>query len=308
MTESTAAGYIGDAAMVDLPPWKNILSGVSAILLAVIFFASGCWKLTDPFTWSQAMTEFQVPFDLAMPFTVAVGLAETFGAVLIVVPRFRRWGSLIVSLLLIAFMLYIGMKYNVLAGKDCSCFPLVKRTIGPGFFVGDTVMLGMALMAGFWSRRSEGIRAALVILGAVAVFAGLSFGINATRASGLKAPDSVTVDGKPYSLDNGQIFLYFYDPECMHCDAAARRMAKLSWKDTKVVAIPTRVPQFAASFLHDTGLHAGTSNDLLLLRQTFKFVDPPYGVALVSGHQKAAVGNFDDSEPAQTLRKIGFVQ
>jgi len=120
MTESTAAGYIGDAAMVDLPPWKNILSGVSAILLAVIFFASGCWKLTDPFTWSQAMTEFQVPSDLAMPFTVALGLTETFGAVLIVVPRFRRWGSLIVSLLLGAFMLYIAMKYNVLAGKDCS--------------------------------------------------------------------------------------------------------------------------------------------------------------------------------------------
>jgi uncharacterized membrane protein YphA (DoxX/SURF4 family) len=308
MTESTAAGYIGDTAMVDLPPWKNILSGVSAILLAVIFFASGCWKLADPFTWSQAMTEFQVPSDLAMPFTVAVGLAETFGAVLIVVPRFRRWGSLIISLLLIAFMLYIGMKYNVLAGKDCSCFPLVKRTIGPGFFVGDTVMLGMALMAGFWSRRSEGIRAAIVILGAVAVFAGLSFGINATRASGLKAPDTITVDGKPYSLDNGHIFLYFYDPECMHCDAAARRMAKLSWKDTKVVAIPTRVPQFAASFLHDTGLQAGTSNDLALLRQTFKFVDPPYGVALVNGRQKAAVGNFDESEPAQTLRKIAFVQ
>ena len=308
MSESTAAGYVDDSAFVDLPQWKNILSSVSAILLGIIFFVSGCWKLADPFQWSQAMTEFQVPSDLAMPFTVAVGMAETFGALLIVVPRLRRWGSVIISLLLVAFMAYIAMKYNVLAGKDCSCFPLVKRTIGPAFFVGDTVMLAMALVAGAWSRRSEGIRAAAVILGAVVVFAGLSFGINATRASGLKALDSITVDGKPYSLDRGHIFLYFYDPECMHCDAAARRMATLNWKDTKIVAIPTRVPQFAASFLHDTGLQADTSNDLQLLRQTFKFVDPPYGVALVNGRQKVAVANFDESEPAKTLRPIGFVQ
>jgi uncharacterized membrane protein YphA (DoxX/SURF4 family) len=308
MSQSTAAGYVGESAIVDLQPWKNILSGVFAILLGIIFFVSGCWKLADPFQWAQAMTEFQVPSNLALPFTVALGTAETVGALLIVVPRFRRWGSAILSLLLLSFIAYFAMKYNVLAGKDCSCFPLVKRTVGPGFFVGDGVMLAMGLMAGAWSRRAEGIRAAAVILGAVAVFAGLSFGINATRASGLKAPDSITVDGKPYSLESGDIFLFFYDPECMHCDAAARRMAKLNWKDTKVVAIPTRVPQFAASFLHDTGLRAGTSNDLQLLRQTFKFVDPPYGVALVNGRQKVAVANFDDSEPAKTLGTVGFVQ
>jgi hypothetical protein len=148
----------------------------------------------------------------------------------------------------------------------------------------------------------------LVILGAVAVFAGVSYGINANRQTGLKAPDSITVDGKPYSLQQGHIFVFFYDPECMHCDAAARRMAKLNWKDTKVVALPTRVPQFADQFLHDTGLKAGTSLDLKLMRDTFKFVDPPYGVALDEGRQKAAIGSWDDSEPAKTLRQIGYVQ
>ena len=140
------------------------------------------------------------------------------------------------------------------------------------------------------------------------VFAGVSFGINATRQSGLRAPDTITVDGQPYSLRQGDIFVFFYDPECMHCDAAARRMAKLNWKDTKVVALPTRVPQFAAAFLHDTGLHAVTSFDAEKLRQTFKFVDPPYGVALKDGRQKAVIANFDDSEPAKTLRGIGFVE
>lgn len=292
----------------ELAPWKSVLSGIAAFLLAIIFFASGAWKLSAPFQWSQALTEFQVPADFALAFTIALGIAETFGAILILVPRYRRLGSWLIALLLVAFMLYIGAKYSVLAGKECSCFPLVKRTIGPGFFAGDLVMLAMAALAGWWSRRVENLRAALVILGAVAVFAGVSYGFNATKLTGLKAPDSIAVDGQPYSLRSGHVFLFFYDPECMHCDAAARRMAKLNWKDTKVIAIPTRVPQFAASFLHDTGLHAATSTDTQALRAIFKFVDPPYGVALVNGRQKAVIANFEDDEPAKTLRPIGFVE
>ena len=97
------------------------------------------------------------------------------------------------------------------------------------------------------------------------VFAGVSFGVNLARESGVKAPASITVDGKPFSLQEGNTFLFFYDPTCTHCEAAARKMAKLNWKDTNVVAIPIDTPQFAASFLHDTGLKAGTSNDLDLL-------------------------------------------
>jgi len=310
MGQSTAdpARYLGDSAVLDLPPWKAIVSALCAAALAVIFFSSGAWKLTDPFQWSQAMGQFQVPADLALPFTIALGIAETFAALLIVVPAFRRWGSWLIALLLAAFMLYIGAKYSVLVGKDCSCFPLVKRAVGPGFFVTDAAMLGLAILAGWWSRRPENLRGALVILGAVAVFAGVLYGVNATHQSGIRAPDSITVDGQPYSLKQGNVFLYFYDPECMHCDAAARRMSKLNWKNTRVIGIPTRVPQFAAAFLHDTGLRAGITNDVQPLRSLFKFVDPPYGVALVNGRQKTDVANFDESEPAKTLRKIGFVE
>jgi hypothetical protein len=210
--------------------------------------------------------------------------------------------------MLVVFLLYVAANYAALAGKDCSCFPIVKRTIGPAFFVGDAVMLLMAVLTGWWARSSENIRAALVVLGAVVVFAGVSYGVNATRQSGLKAPESITVDGQPFSLRQGELFLFFYDPECMHCDAAARRMAKLNWKSTKVIAIPTHDNQFAAAFLHDTGLKAGTSFDLKLLRATFQFVDPPYGVALERGRQQAVVASFDDSEPAATLRRIGFVE
>jgi hypothetical protein len=216
---------------------------------------------------------------------------------------------LLIALMLVAFMVYIGANYSTLVGKECSCFPLVKRTVGPGFFVGDGVMLLMAALAGWWARPSENLRAALVILGAVAVFAGVSFGVNSARQTGLKAPESITVDGKPFSLQQGDVFLFFYDPTCPHCEAAAKKMSKFNWKQTKVVSIPTETPQFAASFLHDTALQAGTSNDLDLLRSTFKFVNAPYGVALQRGRQKATFASFEENgEPDGTLRRLGFIE
>src|SRR5579863_5018172 len=128
------------SAGFDLPAWKKTISGFAAILLAILFFASGAWKLTDPFQWAQALTEFKVPSQFALPFTLALGIGETLSAVLVLVPRFRRWGSLLIGLMLIVFMVYVGVNYGALAGKDCSCFPIVKRTIGPAFFAGDAVM------------------------------------------------------------------------------------------------------------------------------------------------------------------------
>jgi uncharacterized membrane protein YphA (DoxX/SURF4 family) len=313
MSDTTAnPAHLGlDLVSVDLPAWKKAIAGVCAVLLAILFFVSGAWKLTDPYLWSQALVEFRVTSALSLPGTVALGIGEMVGAVLILVPRFRRWGAWLIGLLLVVFITYIGANYGALVGKDCSCFPLVKRAVGPAFFFEDGAMLLMAVLAGMWARRSDNLRGALVILGAVVVFAGASFGVNLARESGVKAPASITVDGKPFSLQQGNTFLFFYDPTCTHCEAAARKMAKLNWKDSSVVAIPIDTPQFAASFLHDTGLKAGTSNDLDLLKGTFKFATAPYGVALVRGHQKAVidVGAFEtDGQPAATLRGLGFVQ
>jgi uncharacterized membrane protein YphA (DoxX/SURF4 family) len=296
---------------IDLPAWKKAIGGLCAVLLAILFFVSGAWKLTDPYQWSQALGEFRVSSALTLPGTLALGVGEMLGAVLILVPRFRRWGAWLIGFLLVVFIAYIGANYGALIGKDCTCFPLVKRAVGPAFFFEDGAMLLMAVLAGWWARSSENLRAALVILGAVIVFAGVSFGINMAKETGVKAPASITVDGKAFSLQEGKTFLYFYDPTCPHCEAAARKMSKLNWKDSSVVAVPIDTPQFAASFLHDTGLKAGTSNDLATLTKTFKFVSAPYGVALVRGHQKATfdVAAFEkDSEPAAMLHSLGFVE
>jgi uncharacterized membrane protein YphA (DoxX/SURF4 family) len=236
------------------------------------------------------------------------GITETFGGLLLMVPRYRRWGAVICSGLLVAFMVYIGWNYNALQGMDCSCFPWLKRAVGPAFFWSDGAMLAMSGLAGWWAHRSAGFKGAGLIFGSIVVLAGAAYGITESRQSGTKAPDSITVDGQPYSLQQGKILLYFYDPECSHCNDAAKRMGKHTWKDTKIVGLPTRVPQFGAYFMESTGLKGKNSPDHVALKVLFPFGDPPYGVLLEHGRMKAGLQRFDDAEPEATLRKLGYIE
>ena len=265
--------------------------------------------MTQPFQWARLVEDLRVPYQLSLAATLALAISETLAGALILIPRFRRWGASLAALLLVVFMIYIGVNYSALLGKECSCFPWVKRTIGPGFFEGDALMLLAALIAGWWARPSAGIRNAFMIFLLVAALTAGNFGFATTRLSGTKAPDSITVDGKPASLQKGRIFLFFYDPQCGHCEAAAKHMSKYNWKkDVTVIAIPTQQPQWAGSFLHDTGFQAKTSLDLDLLKKTFPFGDPPYGVFIENGRQQAPVPHYDEPEPSETLKKLGLIE
>lgn len=292
----------------ELPQWKTVLSAVSALLLALAFLVSGTWKITDPLGAATKMTQALVPVALSIPAALAFGISETFAGLLLLVPRFRRWGALLSAFLLLAFLAYFAVNYSALRGADCSCFPWLKRIVGPGFFISDAVMLLAAVAAGIWARPSGSRTAAVIILGAVAVFAGASYAVTLARETGIQAPAGITVDGQPMSLQQGRIFLYFYDPMCMHCDHAARAMAKYRWNHVQLVAIPTEMPQYARQFLEDTGFPAVTSTDVEKLRSVFKFGDPPFAVALEYGRQKAALREYDEKQPEQTLRQLGFIE
>ena len=287
--------------------WKTTLSWIGAILLALLFLVSGLWKLTDAPGAAVRMAQARVPQSLSLAAAIGFGIAETFAAVLLLTPRFRRWGAWLGGALLIAFMIFIGINYNALRGAECSCFPWVKRAVGPGFFIGDGIMLAFAVVAGMWARRAHSLRTAIAILGAIALFAAGSYGVAAMRQTGTKAPDTVTVNGKPYSLQEGKILIFYFDPECLHCLDAAKRMSKLDWGDTRIVAVPINVPQFAQGFLEDTHLKAVISNDLAELKKIFPFVSAPAGVALVNGREKMALTQFEEPEPVGTLKKIGFI-
>ena len=83
---------------------------------------------------------------------------------------------------MIFFIGWIGYYYPVLVGHECSCFPLIKRTVGPGFFIGDGVMLLMGLAAFGWSPRgAEFPRSGDCIRSRWLMLAGISFGANASN-------------------------------------------------------------------------------------------------------------------------------
>jgi uncharacterized membrane protein YphA (DoxX/SURF4 family)/thiol-disulfide isomerase/thioredoxin len=292
-----------------VPTWKRTVNLIAALAVALLFLTAGIWKMTYPFVWARMVEDLRVPYQLSMTATLALAVSETLAGLLILVPRLRRWGAWLAAVLLIVFMIYIGINYSALLGKECSCFPWVKRTIGPGFFAGDALMLLAALIAAWSSRPPEGRRNAFMFLVLVAAVTAGCYGIATYRLSGTKAPATITVDQKPFSLQHGRIFLFFYDPQCGHCEAAARHMSKYNWKkDVTVIGIPTQQQQWAASFLSDTGFKAQTSLDLALLKKTFPFGDPPYGVFIEDGREQAPVPHFDEPEPSETLKKLGLIE
>ena len=293
---------------LELPSWKTALNWIAAFALAMVFLTSGIWKITDAPGAAVRMVEARVPESLSLFAAVAFGIAETVAGALIVVPRFRRWGAILSGLLLTAFLVYFAFNYTALRGADCSCFPWVKRVVGPGFFIGDALMLALAAVAGLWAKPPESLRSAVLVLGAVMVFALVSYGVEITRESGTPAPASVTVEGKAYSLQSGRIFLFFFNPQCMHCFDAAKQMAQMQWGDTRVVAVPVEQAQYAGQFLEATGLKALVTPDFERLRGVFGYTSYPYGVALQNGREAGALSKFEGREPGASLRKLGFVK
>jgi hypothetical protein len=266
--------------------------------------------MLEPFKTGELLEQAQVPAGFGAIGAATLGTLEVFAAFLLFMPRYRKWGGLLGSALLIFFIGWIGFYYHTLVGRECSCFPIIKRSIGPMFFVSDGVMLLMGAAAGLWSSRVKSFKTPAVVLVLLMALAGGSYAWNQSRIVHAQIPNPVIVDGAPADLSKGRVFIFFYDPSCMHCDAAARFMAGFDWDKTRVVSIPTVNPQWAASFLHDTKFKAQTSLELDKLKKAFPFVDPPYGVALDDGVVKETFGQaeFTAPSPKGKLQALGFVK
>src|SRR4051794_24178474 len=288
---------------------KRSLPAICAILLGIVFLVSGGWKVLSPFKTGELLEQAQVRAGFGPLGAATLGTLELLAAFLLFTPKLRRWGGWLGSALMIFFMAWVGYYYQKLVGQECSCFPFIKRTVGPGFFISDAVFLLFGLVAAAWSPRPKNLRAPAIAFATLLVFAGTSFDIHANTRSHAQIPTPVVVDGQPQNLAEGKVFLFFYDPSCMHCDAAAKFMSKLDWTGTRVVAIPTINPQWAASFLHDTHLKAATSLELDKLKKAFPFVDPPFGVALEDGRVKQTFGQaqFTPPAPESQLKALGLI-
>jgi uncharacterized membrane protein len=306
MSATTTANF-GDRS-IDLPAWKMTVSHIAAVAVAIIFLATGIAKLVVPFLVQTMFEQLLVPAWASMPLVILLGVAETLGGLLVLMPRYRRWGAWLIALLLVVFMGYIGLRYQALVGRDCSCFPWLKRSVTPALFAEDGAMLLAALLAAWFSRKPTSLRFPVIALAVISVFAGAAYGYNTMHQSGIQVPETIAVDGQPFNIRQGHIFLFFYDPACSHCEEAARHMSTYGWKkDVTVIALPTNDPQWAASFLHDTKLVAKTSSDSALLRKLFVFTSPPYGVVLDNGRVKSVLTHFDAPEPQPSLQQAGYV-
>src|SRR5712671_5627879 len=121
MSESVAVPGEHFAPLVEQRSWREVLNWTAAILISAVFLVAGLWKITDPIGAAVRLAQARVPESLSLLTTLGLGTLETFTGVLLLVPRFRRWGAMLGSLLLIAFMIFIGIHYNELRGTDCSC-------------------------------------------------------------------------------------------------------------------------------------------------------------------------------------------
>jgi uncharacterized membrane protein YphA (DoxX/SURF4 family) len=292
------------------PSWVTIVVAIAGILLGIVFTVSGGWKVLQPYQAGELLEQARVPAGLGLLAAPALGAVELFAGILLFIPAYRRWGGLLGSALMIFFIGWIAYFYPQLVGRECNCFPLIKRTVGPGFFIGDGIFLLLGLIAFFWSRRVASFRIPGVIFLSLVVLAGASMAMNAAMRRNVQVPNPVVVNGKPADLTHGKVFLFFYNPECMHCVDAAKFMSTLNWGDTNVVGIPTNDPQFAKDFLDMTRFKANTSLETAKLKKAFPFVDPPYGVALDDGQVKDTFGinQFNEPSPGPDLKKLGFVK
>ena len=289
--------------------WTSWVGWSAAVIMAVLWFTAGLWKLTDISGWQLKLTQLLVPVNLSLVGTLLVGISEVTAGVLLLRPAWRRWGGWLSAVLLVGFMAYMAINYQTLQGEDCSCFPWLERAVGPAFFWSDAVMLAASLLAVRFSTQPSDLRRAGIAVAAVAAFAAVMLGIDRIEPeSDLAAVGSITVDGAPYDLEQGKAFLFFFNPSCMHCLHAGQTMSKYTWR-VDFVGIPTQDPDWGPGFVEDSGLiDVQLSPDVERLREIFEFHDVPYGALVENGEVLERLVFWEEPALSETLRLHGFIE
>jgi uncharacterized membrane protein YphA (DoxX/SURF4 family) len=296
--------------MRSAPAWQAWLGWTAAVLMAFLWLVAGFWKLSDLAAFQVKMTQLLVPVSLSMPATLALVVSELTAGVLLLVPAWRRLGGLFSAAILLAFMAYMAINYQALRGADCSCFPWVERAVGPVFFWTDGAMVALALVAAWFSRPVARLRQAGFALAGIVAMTGLTFAMeqSAAPAAAGELPAKIQIEGGELAINQGPVFLYFFNPTCLHCLDAGIAMSKYQWK-AAYVGIPTQDFDFGPQFVNDAGLkNVKLSPELDRLKALFPFDDVPYAVALNDGKVVAQLRFFEEPELGEKLREIGVVE
>lgn len=293
----------------DLSGWKNIAGLTAAVLMAVVWLGAGLWKLTVISQFQLMLTQLLVPVSLSLPATIAVIIGDLTAGVLLLRPEWRRMGGVFSIVLLVIFMGYFAINYEALRGADCSCFPWVKRAVGPELFWSDGAMVALSLLAAWFAPRVGGLRRAAYVVAGIAAISMAALAVDKLGpAPAADVPATIAVEDGAFSLREGRVFVYFFNPMCLHCLDAGKTMATYEWT-AAFVGVPTEEEDFAQGFVDDTGLkNVKLSSDADLLKETFPFQDPPYAVAIEDGVVKERMPFFEEPELGERLRELGFVK
>lgn len=317
---ATSVGTIGSEASgggSSVPGWKRYSSHIASILMAIVFLGSGGYKMLMPLDAAERLTQVLIPGNLSVLAAVSLAVTEIFAAIMLLMPRYRRFGASIMLAMLVAFCIYVGMHFEQLRGEDCGCFPLIKRAVGPVFFISNAVMILLTGIAGWGSPRPNSwffpkpLKHSAIVLGLLLAMSLGNLALANMKESGLEAPQTLMVGQERVELAEQPTFLYLYDPECSHCLQSAKMMATWDWGKTRLVAVPTINPQWGQYLLDESGFKAQLATDpedLKELRSIFEFANPPYGVALRRGRAQIVVRYAEFEPPLETkLRAAGFL-
>ena len=308
-SEHTADAFVGDESPSTETSWKKHAGTAAALLMAIPWLVAGIYKLTIVSEFQLMLTQILVPVSLSLVGAMAVIMGDLTAGVLLVVPSWRRLGGIFSSILLIIFMGYFAINYETLKGADCSCFPWVERAVGPVFFWSDGAMLVLSILAAWWAAPITKIRGAAKAVAGIVAVSLVALAVDKLGPQpDLTVPATVAVGDEQMSLHEGKVFVYFFNPMCLHCLDAGTAMAQYEWQ-APFVGVPTEEEDLAIGFVEDTGLkNVKLTPDVDTLREAFPFQDTPYAVAIENGQVKERFPFFEEPELGEKLRELGFVQ
>ena len=278
--------------------------------MAILWLGAGIYKLSDIAGFQIKLSQLLVPTSLTLLATMAVATGEVLAGVLLLRPAWRRLGGLLSTVLLLVFMAYMAINYTALKGEDCTCFPWLERAVGPAFFWSDGAMVAIALLAAWAAPKMGEIRRAGTAALGVALLSTAALGYHWFGPQpGSDVPSTITVAGQEFNLREGKVFVYFFNPSCLHCLDAGILLSEHKWNG-EFIGVPTEEENFADAFLKDAGLEqiAKLSLDLDLLKESFPFDLPPYAAVIYNGKVLERIGIFEEPALGEALTRHGIVE
>ena len=296
---------------------RRILGWVLALALAAIFGLAGGWKLYDPGLAARQQVALGLPAEWATPLVVLLGSVELLTAALVLVPSLRRSGAALATGLTVLFLLYVGINYSRVQGKECGCLPGRSGGINATFFLEDGLLLAAAAASvalssrtAWTARRAAGLGMALVLLAGVGwtssrldkpLFA-------SSRPLVLQMMDR---SGKlqQHGYSSGDRFLiYFENPACANCLFAAQTMSKLSFQ-VPFVVLPSDELKTTYTYLDGVGLrNAQVAADYEAMVSRLRVERIPSLFLMDGSEPRALVVDFKEPNLSRRLRELGVLK